>query len=93
VCLQAAPVPVPDPPPGFGKSVLQGTSSQTPTTARFGPDGRLYVAQFDRLITAYSIARNGANAYVVTSTETIDLIQRTPNHNDDGALNPTVPTR
>src|SRR4029450_3320275 len=81
------------PPIGFGKSVLQGTSSQSPTTARFGPDGRLYVAQFDGLIKVYTVARNGANAYAVTATETIDLIQRIPNHDDDGTLNPTVTTR
>jgi hypothetical protein len=81
------------PPIGFGKSVLQGTSSQTPTTARFGPDGRLYVAQFDGLIKVYTVARNATNAYVVTATETIDLIQRIPNHDDDGTLNPAVTTR
>jgi hypothetical protein len=88
------PSPTGSPPPiGFGKSVLSGTSSTSPTTARFGPDGRLYVAQFDGLIKAYTVVRNGANAYAVTATETIDLIQRIPNHDDDGTLNPTVTTR
>ena len=77
----------------FGKSVLQGTSSISPTVARFGPDGRLYVAQFDGLIKAYTITRNGTNSYAVTNTETIDLIQQIPNHDDDGTLNPSVTTR
>ena len=89
-CISSTPSP---PPIGFGKSVLQGTSSQSPTTARFGPDGRLYVAQFDGLIKVYTVARNGTNAYGVTATETIDLIQRIPNHDDDGTLNATVTTR
>jgi hypothetical protein len=87
------PPPPPSPPIGFGKSVLQGTSSQSPTTARFGPDGRLYVAQFDGLIKVYTVARNGANAYAVTATETIDLVQRIPNHDDDGTLNQAVTSR
>ena len=30
---------------GFGKSILQGTSSTKPTSLQFGPDDRLYVAQ------------------------------------------------
>jgi hypothetical protein len=77
----------------FGKSVLQGTSSTKATVARFGPDGRLYVAQYDGLIKAYTIRRNGPNAYTVTRTEAIDLIQQIPNHDDDGTLNPSVTTR
>jgi len=51
------------------------------------------VAQFDGLIKVHSVARNGPNAYAVTATETIDLTQRIPNHDDDGTLNPTVTTR
>ena len=61
---------------------------------RFGPDGRLYVAEIDGLIKAYTIARNAAtDTYAVTNTETIDLIQQIPNHDDNGTLNPTVTTR
>jgi outer membrane protein assembly factor BamB len=81
------------PPIGFGKSVLQGTSSTSPSVARFGPDGRLYVAQYDGLITAYTVARNGSNAYAVIATETINLVQQIPNHDDDGTANSTVTTR
>jgi outer membrane protein assembly factor BamB len=78
---------------GFGKSALAGTSSTDPTAIRFGPDGRLYVAEFDGLIKAYTIARNGPNSYAVTATETISLVQQIPNHDDDGTLNPSVTTR
>ncbi|MDQ1380229.1 MAG: hypothetical protein QOJ71_948, partial [Actinomycetota bacterium] len=77
----------------FGASILQGSTSTSPTVARFGPDGRLYVAQFNGLINAYSITRASANAYSVTGTETIDAIQQIPNHDDDGTLKPSVTTR
>ena len=78
----------------FGKSVLQGMSSTNPTVIRFGPDQRLYVAELDGLIKAYTIARNATtDTYAVTNTETIDLIQQIPNHDDNGTLNPTVTTR
>jgi hypothetical protein len=77
----------------FGNSVLRGTSSSSPTVARFGPDGRLYVAQYNGLIKAYTVKRNLANAYAVTNTETIDVVQQIPNHDDDGSPDPSVTTR
>jgi Malectin domain/Kelch motif/Abnormal spindle-like microcephaly-assoc'd, ASPM-SPD-2-Hydin len=80
-------------PVGFGKASLQGESSDAPTSLQFGPDGRLYVAQFNGLIKAYTVQRNAANSYSVTSTETIGSIQSIPNHNDNGALNASVSTR
>jgi N-acetylneuraminic acid mutarotase len=80
-------------PIGFGKSTLAGASSFIPTTLQFGPDGRLYVGQFDGLVKAYTVARTAANAYTVTATETIDLIKQIPNHNDNGAVNASVTTR
>jgi len=83
------PVPI-----SFSKGVLQGTSSTYPTVIRFGPDGRLYVAEMDGLIKAYTVTRDASsNAYSVTNTETIDLVQQIPNHDDNGTLNPTVTTR
>ena len=63
-----------------------------PTVARFGPDHRLYVAQYNGLIKVLTIARTGVNAYSVTNTETITLVQSIPNHDDDGALDPSVTT-
>jgi hypothetical protein len=80
-------------PVGFGKSLLQGTSSTQPTTLAFGPDGRLYVGQQNGLIEVYTVARQAANRYAVQATETIRLIQTIPNHNDDGTLNQTIATR
>ena len=73
---------------GFGKSLLALASPQNPTSLQFGPDGRLYVAQADGTILAYSIKRNGANDYSVTATETITKIRSIPNHNDDGTPAP-----
>ncbi|MEM8859626.1 MAG: hypothetical protein AAGD96_14965, partial [Chloroflexota bacterium] len=55
-----------------------------PTSLMFGPDGRLYVAQRNGQLFAYTIERLGANNYAVTQTESIDLIRTIQNHNDDG---------
>ena len=84
-----------DPPPaiGFGKSTLQRASSVTPTSLQFGPDGRLYVAQFNGIIKIYTVTRSGANAYQVTATEVVNAIKKIPNHDDNGVLNPDVTKR
>jgi hypothetical protein len=63
------------------------------TSLQFGPDGRLYVAQQDGFIKAYSIARQGPNNYSVVSTETISAIRSIPNHDDNGAVNWSVTDR
>ena len=81
------------PPVGFGKSTLVGATLTRPTALEFGPDGRLYVAQLSGTLKAYTIARSGPNAYAVTATEDIPLIGQIPNHDDDGAPNPSVTTR
>src|SRR5215208_520021 len=81
------------PPVSFGKSVLQNATSVNPTSLQFGPDGRLYVAQQNGTIKAYTVQRTGANAYSVTNTETINLIASMPNRNDDGSLNSSVTGR
>ncbi|MGI8759466.1 MAG: PQQ-dependent sugar dehydrogenase, partial [Acidimicrobiales bacterium] len=78
---------------GFGKSQLTGASSSQVTSLQFGPDGRLYASQQDGLIKIYGVARNSANSYSVTSTETITAVQSIPNHNDDGSPNPGIDTR
>ena len=78
---------------GFGSSELNGASSFLATSLDFGPDGRLYVAQQDGLIKAYTIVRLGPNNYIVTDTEDIDIVQQIPNHDDDGTFNATVTTR
>lgn len=71
----------------FARSVLAGSSSSRPTALQFGLDDRLYVAQQDGLIKAYTIARDGPRAYRATATETIPLVRRLPNHDDDGRPN------
>ena len=74
----------------IGASVLGASSSANPTSIQFGPDGRLYVAQMDGQIHAYTVARNGPNDYTVTATEIISEIYDLPNHDDDGTLNAGV---
>ncbi len=71
------------PPIAFSSQTL--TTRQLPTQLEFGPDGRLYVAELDGLIYAFTIERNDATGdYSVVATEVIDLITTIPNHNDDG---------
>ena len=78
----------------FGKTALQGANVLNPTSLQFGPDGRLYVAQEDGHIKAFSIAQGATQfEYNVTATETINLIRQIPNHNDDGTPNPSVTDR
>ncbi|WP_226163610.1 malectin domain-containing carbohydrate-binding protein, partial [Hymenobacter terricola] len=84
------------PPPGqfnFTPSGLKGVALTNPTSLQFGPDGRLYVSEQGGLIKAFTIVRNAANDYTATATEVISLINQIPNHDDNGALNPTVTTR
>ena len=77
----------------FLSSSLKGASLANPTSLQFGPDGRLYVAQQNGIIKAFSVKRNGKSDYTVTATETINLINLIPNHNDNGALNTSVTKR
>ena len=77
----------------FSTYSLNGESSNNPTSLQFGPDGRLYVAQQDGLIYAYTIERSDVSgiSYDVVATETIDIVKnQTPNHNDDGTANLTT---
>ena len=71
----------------FSVSSLQGENLTSPTSLQFGPDGRLYVAQQDGLILAYTIQRNTNTNYQITATETISNIKQIQNHNDNGTLN------
>jgi hypothetical protein len=71
--------------PSFEAKPLGGASSFHPTSLQWGPDGRLYVAQQDGLIKAYTVTRTGSGEYEVTDTETIDIVQSIPNHDDDGS--------
>src|SRR5215217_1497773 len=77
----------------FQKSLLKSEISTSPTSLQFGPDGRLYVAQQNGLIYAYTIERSGVGSYGVTATETINLVKNIPNHNDNGTLNASQTNR
>ncbi|GAB3027830.1 Kelch repeat-containing protein [Spirosoma pulveris] len=87
----------------FKASALKGDKSKggrlgainltNPTSLQFGPDGRLYVAQQDGIIKAFTIVKNAPNDYSVTQIETIAIINQIPNHNDDGTLAAEVTTR
>lgn len=77
----------------FAPSNLKGVQLTNPTSLQFGPDGRLYVAQQNGIIKVLTIVRNAPNDYSVTATETIDLMNQIPNHNDDGTLAPGITTR
>jgi len=73
----------------FTSSDLQGALPSNPTSLQFGPDGRLYVSQQNGAIYAYTIVMSGSNDYQVTATETINLVQNIPNHDDDGSPSTT----
>jgi Malectin domain/Transmembrane protein 131-like N-terminal len=79
--------------PSFRRATLSGAGVGAPTSLQFGPDGRLYVAQFDGTIRALTIARSATGQYSVTANEVIGLIRAMPNRNDDGTLNASVTGR
>ncbi|MEM8488249.1 MAG: malectin domain-containing carbohydrate-binding protein [Bacteroidota bacterium] len=81
-------------PVSFDASALEGENLVLPTTLDFGPDGRLYVAQLNGLISAYTIVKNGPNDYEITDTEPIRVLKENiDNHDDDGPLNTTTITQ
>ena len=75
----------------FSQSTLSGYSGLA-AALQWGPDGRLYVAERFGSIKALTVSQN-SSGYVVTATESIDLILNIPNHDDDGALNASLKER
>ncbi|WP_104734348.1 malectin domain-containing carbohydrate-binding protein [Hanstruepera ponticola] len=78
----------------FGSTGLQNENVLNPTSLEFGPDDRLYVAQQNGIIWAYTIERDNAVAgdgtYTVINSEEITNIRfGIPNHNDEGIFNPS----
>ena len=74
----------------FGQLPLTGVDVTRPTSIQFGPDDRLYVAEVNGGIKAFTLSlQNGE--YVATANETLILpngggiVQSIRNHNDDGA--------
>ena len=78
---------------GFSGAAVTGASPASPTSLAWGPDRRLYVAQWDGRILAYSVERVGSGEYRATATEVVDLVRDLPNHQDDGTPNPAVTGR
>ena len=64
---------------------MRHLSISRPTSLQLGPDGRLYVAQQDGLLKAFTVARRGRDEYVVVYEETIRAIRDIRNHDDDGS--------
>ena len=56
---------------------------QNGTALQFGPDGRLYVADYRGFVQIYTIVRDGAGAYRVTASETL-TVQGIQAHLDNG---------
>jgi hypothetical protein len=84
--------------PNFKNIPLSGLSLTNPTSIQFGPDGRLYVSQQDGTIKIANISpvqdsTGDITAYVASNVETLSVIKNIPNHDDNGALNPTVENR
>ena len=60
-----------------------------PTSLQVGPDGRLYVAQQNGTIRAYTVRRRAAGAFEVTASESIDLVRAIRTTTTTAALRPT----
>ncbi len=77
----------------FLSETLQGISITHPTSLDLGPDGRLYVAQQDGMLHAFTVERAPDGSYHAISQETILLIQQIQNHDDSGKVNNSQTTR
>ncbi|SKB46160.1 malectin domain-containing carbohydrate-binding protein, partial [Maribacter arcticus] len=75
----------------FGQSNLNlngFASFQSGITAlEFGPDGRLYVAEYTGAIKVLTVEKVAANNYIVMDMEILNSLANIQNHNDDGSLN------
>ena len=63
-----------------------GNVSSGVTSLMFGPDGRLYVAEYPGTIKILTIERVGTKDYQVTAIEELNGILTMADHNDDGTL-------
>ncbi|MCH6236131.1 LamG-like jellyroll fold domain-containing protein [Cognataquiflexum rubidum] len=71
----------------FGLDTLQLNGFTQPakgTSLKFGPDGKLYLAQLNGQIKIYTIQKTVTNGYKVTAAQTLLDIQNIPNHDDIG---------
>ncbi|HET8735159.1 MAG TPA: malectin domain-containing carbohydrate-binding protein [Pricia sp.] len=56
------------------------------TSLMFGPDGRLYVAEYTGAIKVFRIQRNGPGNYILLDQEVLTGLQDIQDHNDDGDI-------
>ncbi|GLU44904.1 PKD domain-containing protein [Allomuricauda sp. NBRC 101325] len=56
------------------------------TSLMYGPDGRLYVAEYPGTIKILTIQRNSSTNYEVTAVEALNGVKSIVNHDDDGGL-------
>ena len=54
------------------------------TALEFGPDGKLYVAEYTGAIKILTVEKLAANSYIVQDMEILNSITDIQNHNDDG---------
>ena len=57
------------------------------TALEFGPDGKLYVAEYTGAIKILTVEKVAANNYIVQDMEILNALADIQNHNDDGTLN------
>lgn len=63
------------------------TSIQGVTAMEFGPDGKLYTADYKSgFIKVLTIQKNAANNYIVTDAQNLNGIRTMADHNDDGTV-------
>ena len=82
-------------PVNFSASRLKagGAGIENVTSIKFGPDGKLYYSERNGLIHVLDVRRTGRNDYEATRLETIDLVRKVPNHDDDGTPRPNLDKR
>ncbi|HDZ03932.1 hypothetical protein LCGC14_0198940 [marine sediment metagenome] len=57
------------------------------TALEFGPDGKLYVAEYTGALKILTVEKVAANNYIVQDMEVLNALANIQNHNDDGTLN------
>jgi len=84
----------------FTQLALKGVTLDNPTTINVGADGKLYVTQQNGLIVVLTVARTvqllsgvSTETWQVTGRQDIDLVQKMPNHDDQGNFQASVLNR